>query len=135
MEFLDTNIILRYLTRDDPAKAQRCYALFQQVKRKQIRLVTSESVLAEVVYVLSSRSLYNQPRENVRTLLLPIISLPGLKLSNRRAFFRALDIYASTHLDFEDCLSIAHMERLKVNTILSYDQDFDRVKGIQRREP
>ncbi len=135
MEFLDTNIILRYLTRDDPAKAQRCYALFQQVKRKQIRLVTSESVLAEVVYVLSSRSLYNQPRENVRTLLLPIISLPGLKLAHRRAFFRALDIYASTHLDFEDCLSIAHMERLKVNTILSYDQDFDRVKGIQRREP
>ncbi len=135
MEFLDTNIILRYLTRDDPTKAQRCYALFQQVKRKQIRLVTSESVLAEVVYVLSSRSLYNQPRENVRTLLLPIISLPGLKLANRRVFLRALDMYASTHLDFEDCLSIAHMERLKVNTILSYDQDFDRVKGIQWREP
>ncbi len=135
MEFLDTNIILRYLTRDDPAKAQRCYALFQQLKRKQIRLVTSESVLAEVVYVLSSSSLYNQPRENVRTLLLPIIGLPGLKISNRRVFLRALELYASTRMDFEDCLSIAHMERLKINTILSYDQDFDRVKGIQRREP
>ncbi len=135
MEFLDTNIILRYLTRDDPAKAQRCYELFQQVKHKQIRLVTSESVLAEVVYVLSSHSLYNQPRENVRTLLLPIIGLPGLKLAHRRAFVRALELYANTHLDFEDALSIAHMERLKLDTIVSYDQDFDRVKGIQRREP
>ena len=37
MEFLDTNIILRYLTKDDPTKAQRCYELFQQIKRKEIQ--------------------------------------------------------------------------------------------------
>lgn len=135
MDFLDTNIIIRYLTKDDPAKAERCYELFQRVKRKEIQLVTSESVLAEVVYVLSSRSTYNQPRENVRALLLPIISLPGLKIPHRRAFLRALDLYASTSLDFEDALSVAHMARLKLTTILSYDEDFDRVKDIQRREP
>jgi predicted nucleic acid-binding protein len=135
MEFLDTNVILRYLTKDDPAKAERCYELFQRVKRKEIRLVTSESVLAEVVYVLSSRTLYNQPRENARALLLPIISLPALKIPYRRAFRRALDLYASASLDFEDALSLAHMERLKLTTIVSYDKDFDRIKGIQRREP
>lgn len=135
MEFLDTNVIVRYLTKDDAAKAERCFELFQRVKRKEIRLATSESVLAEVVYVLSSRTLYNQPRENVRALLLPIINLPGLKIPYRRTFQRALDLYASTNLDFEDALSIAHMERLKVGTLLSYDEDFDKVKGIERREP
>ncbi|MEW5718528.1 MAG: PIN domain-containing protein [Chloroflexota bacterium] len=135
MEFLDTNIILRYLTKDDPLKAARCYDLFQKVKGKEIRLATSESVIAEVVYVLSSRALYNQPRQNVRALLLPIVSLPGLKLPNRRTFLRALELYASTSFDFEDALSIAHMERLNIHTVLSYDEDFDRVKHIQRREP
>jgi predicted nucleic acid-binding protein len=135
MNFLDTNVILRYLTKDDPVKAQRCFELFQQVKRKEIQLTTSEAVLAEVVYVLASRSHYNQPRENIRTLLLPIVSLPGLKIPHRRAFLRALDLYANTPLDLEDALSIAHMERMKLTTILSYDEDFDRVKGIQRREP
>ena len=135
MEFLDTNIILRYLTKDDPAKAQRCYELFQRIKRKEIRVTTSESVLAEVVYVLSSRALYDQPRENVRALLLPIICLVGLRVPQRRAFLRALDLYASTSLDFEDALSVAYMERMKLTTILSYDEDFDRVKSIQRREP
>ncbi len=143
MEFMDTNVILRYLTRDDQAEAQRCYELFQRVKRKEIELVTSESVLAEVVYVLSSRSLYNQPRENIRALLLPIVSLAALKIPNRRTFLRALEYYASTRLDFEDALSIAHMERLKIDTLVSYDEDFGRVsdlapslpKGFRRREP
>lgn len=135
MEFLDTNIFLRYLTKDDPVKAQRCYELFQRIKRKETQVTTSESVLAEVVYVLSSRALYNQPRENVRALLLPIISLPGLRVPHRRAFLRALDLYANTSLDFEDALSVAHMERMKLTTLLSYDADFDRVKSVQRREP
>ena len=135
MDFLDTNVFLRYLTKDDSTKAQRCYELFQRIKRKETLATTSESVLAEVVYVLSSASLYRQPRENVRALLLPLVSLPGLRVPHRRSFLRALDLYASTSLDFEDTLTIAHMERLKLTTILSYDQDFDRIKGIQRREP
>jgi uncharacterized protein len=135
VEFLDANIFLRYLTRDDPAKAERCYDLFQRMKRKEIRVITSESVLAEVVYVLSSRSLYQLSRERVRALLLPIISLPGLRIANRRTFLRALDLFAGANLDFEDALSLAHMERMNIKVIISYDQDFDRFKNIQRREP
>ena len=135
MEFIDTCVFLRYLTKDAPNKAARCYELLQRVKRKEAQAVTSEAVLAEVVYVLSSRTLYKQPRERVRALLLPIVSLPALHVPHRRAFLRALDLYASTSLDLEDALSVAHMERLKVTTILSYDHDFDRIKGIERREP
>ena len=32
MKFLDTNIILRFLTRDDVAKADACLRLFRQVQ-------------------------------------------------------------------------------------------------------
>ena len=135
MEFLDANVFLRYLTRDDPVKAEHCYDLFQRLKSKAIRAFTSESVLAEVVYVLSSPSLYRQSREQVRTLMSPLISLPGLKIQNRRAFLRALDIFAGARLDFEDALSLAHMERMQIKTIISYDRDFDSFKGIKRREP
>ncbi len=135
MEFLDANVFLRYLTRDDPVKAERCYELFQRLKRKEIQLFTSESVLTEVVYVLSSRSLYHQSREQVRALLVPIISLPGLKIQYRRTFLRALDLFAGTNLDFEDTISLSHMERMRIKTIISYDRDFDRFRNIQRREP
>jgi predicted nucleic acid-binding protein len=135
MEFLDANVILRFLTKDDPAKANRCFELFARVKAKEIVLTTSESVLAEVVYVLSSKSQYDQPRENIRRMMLPLVGLPGLKILHRRALLRALDIFSTSRLDFEDALSIAHMERLKVKTIVSYDKDFDGIEGLRRREP
>jgi len=135
MRFLDTNIILRYLTRDDPQKAERCLQLFKKAERGEVELTTSESVIAEVVYVLSSPKVYQVPRERVRTLLMPILNLRGLKLYPRRLYRRALDVYATHPIDFEDALAVAHMEHQGISAILSYDTHFDRVEGIERQEP
>ena len=135
MKFLDANVILRYLTRDDPKKAENCYELFQKVKRGEIELTTCEAVIAEVVYVLSSHSLYNLPRDEACSLLLPIINLYGLKIPQKRLYIRALDIYASKNIDFEDALSFAHMEKRKIKEIYSYDSDFDKLEELRRLEP
>ena len=53
----------------------------------------------------------------------------------RRLYHRALDLYATSRIDFEDALAVAHMERLGITEILSYDAHFDRIEGIERREP
>ena len=135
MKFLDANVILRYLTRDDPKKAENCYELFQKVKRGEIELTTCEAVIAEVVYVLSSHSLYNLPRDEVCSLLLPIINLYGLKIPQKRLYIRALDIYASKNIDFEDALSFVHMEKRQIKEIYSYDSDFDKLEELRRLEP
>ncbi len=137
MRFLDTNVILRYLTRDDEAKAQACYALFQRVKLGEEEVFTCEAIVTEVVYVLSSpRAPYRLSHEEVRARLAPILTLRGLKLPQKRVYLRALDIYASSaFLDFEDALAVAHIERRGVDELLSYDRDFDRVQGITRIEP
>ncbi len=135
MEFVDANIFLRYFTNDHPAQAQKRYALFQRVKRKEIQLTTTEAVLAKVVYVLASPRLYNQPRANIKTLLTPMLNLTNLKIPNRQVLIRALDLYADSNLDFEDALSVAHMRKRQLRTILSYDRHFDRVQGIHRQEP
>lgn len=68
-QFLDTNIFLRYLTRDDVQKHQACLALFQQGEQSQVSLVTSESVIAEVVYVLSSPKHYQISRSRIQVSL------------------------------------------------------------------
>ena len=137
MRFLDTNIIVRYLTRDDEAKAQSCYQLFQRVQRGEEELVTCEAVVTEVVYVLASqRAPYRLSHEDIRARLVPILTLRGLRLPQRSVYIRALDIYASSQfLDFEDALVVAHMERRGVTEIVSDDRDFDRLAGVQRSEP
>jgi|SRR5450759_112817 uncharacterized protein len=135
MQFIDSNVFLRFLTKDDPVKAERVKALLQQAERGEAELLTNETVIAELVFVLSSPRLYKLSRETVRTVLLPIISLKGLKLQNRSVFVRALDLYATTAMDFDDALAVAQMERRKVTEIYSYDEHFDRVAGLKRLQP
>jgi predicted nucleic acid-binding protein len=133
--FIDSNIFIRHLTRDDPQKAQACFDLFRRAERNEINLTTSESVIAEVVYVLSSRQLYAIPRDEIRRLLRPLLLLPGLKLTHRGVYLRALDVYATYPIDFEDALLAAQMEQQQVTELYSYDRDFDQVAGIKRLEP
>jgi predicted nucleic acid-binding protein len=135
MQFVDANIFIRHLTRDDPEKAKACFELFKRAQQNEITLTTSESVIAEVVYVLSSKQLYNLSREEIRAFLYPLLLLKGLRLTHRKTYLRALDLYAVYPIDFEDALVVAHMERQKIAEVYSYDEDFDRVAGIKRVEP
>ena len=134
MKWLDTNIILRYLTADDPVKAQACLALLERVQHGEDELATAETIIAEVSYVLTSQHQVSHPEITAR--LRPLLNLAGLKLSHKQVVLRALEVYEEfPRLDFEDALSVAHMERLGVTEIVSYDRDFDRVPGIIRLEP
>lgn len=137
MRFLDANVIIRYLTKDDEAKAEACYALFQRVDAGEEEVFTCEAIVTEVVYVLASaRSPYHLPHDEIRARLLPLLTLRGLHLPQKRVYVHALDIYASSlFLDFEDAVAAAHMERIGIKEILSYDRDFDRLPGISRVEP
>ncbi len=137
MKFLDTNVILRYLTRDDEVRAEACYRLFQRVKQGQEELVVCEAIVTEVVYVLSSvRAPYRLSHEEIRARLLPILTLRGLKLPQKNVYLRALDLYASSpFLDFEDALTVCHMEQRGITELVSYDRDFDRIGGIRRIAP
>lgn len=136
MKYLDTNVILRYLTRDDPVKAQACFEFFQRVKTGEEVVITCEAVIAEVVYVLASTRQYKLSREDIRARLVPILSLKGLHLPLQRVYLQALDIYVEhPKLDFEDALLVAHMAKRKVQEIVSYDEDFDRVPGVTRITP
>jgi predicted nucleic acid-binding protein len=135
MPFVDTNMFLRYLTRDDPVKAERVKDLLGRAQRGQVTLLITETTIAEVVFILSSPRLYHLSREEIHRLLLPIIALKGLKVPNRGVFVRAFDLYVTTPMDFVDALTIAHMERRHVAEVYSYDEHFDRIQGIKRIEP
>lgn len=136
MKFLDTNVFIRFLTGDDEKKAEACYRLFQRVSRGEEVLMTCEAIVSEVVYVLASqRAGYGLNHEDIRARLVPILTLRGLRIPQKQVYIDALNIYASSSLDFEDALAIAHMQQQGVSEIISYDKDFDSIPGIRRIEP
>src|SRR4051794_13757917 len=93
--FLDTNPIIRFITNDNPDQSARARALFRDVARGIQILHTSEAVIAEAVFVLSSPSLYRLPRPEIAQQLATIIRLPGLRLPNKRTYLRVLDLYVA----------------------------------------
>lgn len=134
-EFVDTSVFIRLLTGDDAEKAAKSLMLFQRARRGELDLVTSESVVAEVVFVLSSPVTYRTPRPRVAAALWPVLANPGLRIDHKRSILQALRRWEQSNIDFEDCLSVEHVIRQRLDAIYSYDRDFDRVPEIRRLEP
>ena len=133
--FLDSNILLRHLTNDDPERGQACFALIQAIEQGELSAWTSDLVIAEVVFVLANKNTYNLGRETIRDLLLPLINLPGIKLPHKRLYPRVFELYTSLPIDYVDAYHVVLMERRGTTEVLSYDKHFDQVEGIRRREP
>lgn len=133
--FLDTNILLRYLTRDDEEKAQACLALLLRVERGEETVVTSDLVIAETVFTLQSPRQYSLSQDRIRELVEPVIALRGLRLPHKALYTRAFDLYCQTGISFTDAFNAAYMEPRGLTEVYSYDTDFDRVEGIRRVEP
>lgn len=134
-QFVVTNIFLRYITRGDEVKQAACAALFERAMRGKIELATSEAVITEVVYVLSSPRLYQQSREAVFEAISLILGMQGLRVENRQRCIRAIYLYAHYNVDFADALIAGAMEENELTEVLSYDKHMDRITTIRRVEP
>lgn len=134
MRFLDTNLLIRYFTRDDEKKAQKVLSLLKKVKRNETKVIISSLVIFETIFTLESY--YEVPREKIRELLLPILDLRGLKLSDKNVYHQALDIYIEKkNLSFTDAFNASFALAKGVKEIYSYDKDFDKIEGIKRLIP
>ncbi len=131
----NTNVIIRYLTADEPDQSRRALAFLQRVETGEQVVTTCEGVLVEAVPVLSSKRLYNLPRRQVAAALTDVLDLRGLQVAQKPLCRRALGLYGSSNLDFVDALAVAHMEHARLSTIVTFDRDFDGVPGVSRREP
>jgi len=133
--FIDTNIIISHLTNDDQKKSKKCFSLLQKVEKGEVIITTCEAVITEVIYILSSKTLYNLSRKKIQEIMHPILTLKGFKLPYRKIYLQALEFYTQYKIDFEDALIKAHMKDKNLKSLYSYDQDFDQIKTIKRIEP
>lgn len=135
MQIVDTNIFVRFLTGDNPKKAEACRDLLRKAEDGKVELQTTESIIAEVIYVLESKNLYNLSRDEIYERLLPILTIDGLRISYKNSVIRALEIYTNEKIDFNDAILVALAERTGIKEINSYDKGFDKIKRVKRMEP
>ncbi|KAF0221062.1 MAG: PilT domain-containing [Geobacteraceae bacterium] len=132
--FVDTNLFIRYLTNDDPAKAERVERLLREAAAGKVRLVTAEMVIAEVVWVLESS--YGLKNAEVAPLARAILATSGLDVLNAPLVTRALEHYESGNIDFIDGYIAAVMEKQGITELYSFDRKhISRIQAIIRKEP
>ena len=131
--FIDTNLFIRYFTRDDERKAEEVLKLLKRVERNEEKVITSPLVVFETVFTLESY--YKVPRDEIKKLLQSIFTLRGLKLDFREIFESALELYSERKISFADAFNACFMEKQGVEEIYSFDEDFDKIEGIRRVTP
>ena len=131
--FIDTNIFLRYLTKDDPVKYEKCRELFKKMVEGKITLATSGIIIAELVWTLLSY--YKVPKAEVIEKISIIVATKGLYIPDKNIITDALVLYGRQNIDYIDAYNAVFMKYSKINGIYSYDEDFDNVEGISREEP
>ena len=133
--FVDTDVLIRLLTGDDPKKQAEAAALFEAIEAGETTVAAPDTVVADAVYVLSSPRLYHKSRSEVSAMLSALLRLPCFRVESRHVILTALDLYTSTSLHFGDAMIVASMQQLGSETVYSYDTGFDQVSGITRLSP
>ena len=99
---LDTNVLLRYLVRDDASQAARARAAIEQAADEGTALLISTPVLCELSWVLTST--YRYSREELATAVSEILSTAQFEVQHAEETRSALNDFRRTRADFSDAL-------------------------------
>src|SRR3989344_4912908 len=131
--FIDSNIFLRVLIKENPQVFNDCYSFLEAVKQNKFDAITNSLVLAEVNWTLSS--FYKIAKKEIIERIKGILQLRGLKIIDSYNHLQALNLYKKFSIKYIDSLIASNEEIMtKKITIVSYDADFDKLH-LLRREP
>ena len=139
MIFLDANVFLRALVRPDDPKSERMSQasaeLFRRAALGEITVTTSDAVLAEVAFILTTKTHAGLPVPVAAGLLATIIGGRGFRIGDKRAILSALDLWtARPRLGFVDALTAIYAQSPEIR-LATFDSDFDGLPGIDRWHP
>lgn len=77
--FVDTNVFLRFFVRDMESHYHKAEELFEKAERGEIKLETSDLVIAEIVWVLESY--YNFSKSEIKEVIDTILESKNIKVS------------------------------------------------------
>ena len=120
---IDANVIVRYLTGDDPVQSPAATELFRAAGSGRVNLIIPTVILQETVYVLET--FYAGTPETIAPKLTSLLSLNGVTCPDARWVLDAIQWYRAKNSDFGDALlcAYAHHHHCEVST---FDQGLSK---------
>jgi predicted nucleic-acid-binding protein len=117
---LDTNIIVRFLVRDDEHQAERVYNLFKAAESAKENFYVPLLVMLETIWVLEA--VYKISRTEIIDAIHDILYLPLLKFEAQAALKRLLDNSKENTADLSDILIACSARLPGCEAVLTFDK-------------
>jgi len=125
---LDTNVLVRYLVRDDEQQAESARALLESLTAERPGYACRE-VVVELVWVLERA--YGVSRERIATILQELVATESLVVEASDDVARAAMRYRGGGPGFSDLMILAAADRAGARPVHTFDRKAARMEGVE----
>jgi predicted nucleic acid-binding protein len=129
---LDSNVFLEVELAEEHAES--CKRLLNRVKDGDLKAAITDFHVDSIIVVMEN---YDKGWKDLALFLASLLRYKGLKIhfTNLSSRIKATSFMRDYHLNFDDALALQALKELSIDTIVSYDDDFDSVDWVKRRTP
>ena len=120
MRALDTNVLVRFLTKDDERQAEIIYRLFKQAESDKEIFFVPLLVVLETLWVLDF--VYKIPRQEILDSINELILMPILKFEAKSAILSFVTSAQETKIDLPDLLMAHSAKFSNCESVLTFDK-------------
>jgi predicted nucleic-acid-binding protein len=116
---IDTNVLVRFLVKDDPAQFERAQKLIKRQANEGEEVSISLLVLLETEWVLRSR--YDLSKNEIAGVLSGLLDSTEVRVEDEATVERALFVWKDSAAEFADCLIGERYRELGCRAPASFD--------------
>lgn len=125
---IDTNVLIRFLVRDDDAQFEKARKLIKREVTAGHRVFVNQLVLMEAEWVLRSR--YAVPKNQIIEAISGLLDASDVQFEDEPAIEEALFIWKDSAADFADCLISAKNRRMGCRATATFDVKASKLPGF-----
>ena len=126
---VDTNILVRYFTQDEPVQAQVVEKIIENYANSPNSLFINNIVMCELVWVLEKG--YKYSKEQVGVVINQMLSTEEFAFEKQELLWLALNEYVQNKLDYSDALIGLINKSSGCHETLTFDQGAARADNFK----
>jgi len=129
MKALDTNILVRFLVKDDEVQAKKVFELFRKAEEGGEEFFVPVVVLLEMIWVLEV--VYRIDRNQLLEAIKDLLDLPVLRFEAREAVQSFVRMGLKSKVGLSDILISCIAKERGYKKVLTFDKRATRLEGFE----
>ena len=124
---IDSNVLLRYIAQDDPVQSYKATAFIESLSSAHPGVITLVSI-AELYWMLDH--IRKTDRAKIIATFAALLNARELRIENVAVVRDALALFASTNVNFDDCLIARTLTAAGCSSIVTFDKRAAKSAGM-----